>query len=157
MRSITISIGLCGDSAVGKTGIFKRYITGQYHQAEKASVSCDVSCKKVTCENQSFNLQLWDTAGQEVFRSITASYFRNRHAMCFCYDITRRETFSSISSWLREFEQNKNPAFHTSLILVGCKLDLERLRQVTKEEAEAFAQENNMSFFECSAKLFVGG
>ncbi|GAB1223561.1 hypothetical protein ENUP19_0152G0017 [Entamoeba nuttalli] len=156
MKTITISVGLCGDSGVGKTGIFKRYITGQYTGTEKASVSCDVSCKKLNIEGEAYNLQLWDTAGQEVFRSITASYFRNRHVMCFCFDITKKASFSSISGWLREFQQNQNPSFSTKLILVGCKSDLEGNRQITTTEAEQFAQENKMSYYECSAKTNIG-
>ncbi|KAL7720493.1 Rab family GTPase [Entamoeba marina] len=156
LKPITISIGLCGDSSVGKTGIFKRYITGAFNPTEKASISCDVSCKKVVFDGVVYNMQLWDTAGQEVFRSITASYFRNRHAMLFCFDVSKRVAFSSISGWLREFQQNQNNNFTTALLLVGCKTDLDSIRQVTTSEAEQFALDNSMSYCECSAKGNIG-
>ncbi|ELP94400.1 GTP-binding protein YPT1, putative [Entamoeba invadens IP1] len=145
-----VSVALCGDSAVGKSCMFKRFITDKFNLSEKTTVSCDVSVKKVQHGDEFVNLQLWDTAGQEAFRSMSQSYFRGRHAMCFCFDITRKETFSAVPGWVREFQQNQSTS--AKLMLVGCKCDLSANRQVPVEEAEKYAIENSMMYCECSAK-----
>jgi small GTP-binding protein len=80
----------------------------------------------------------WDTAGQESFRSITRSYYRGAAGALLVYDITRRETFQHLSSWLEDARQHSSP--HMTIMLIGNKLDLEHKRAVTREEGEAFAR-----------------
>ncbi|EKE37737.1 Rab family GTPase [Entamoeba nuttalli P19] len=150
-RNVLITIALCGDASVGKTGIFKRFIKDQFSKNEKSTISCDVACKKMNVDGRSYNIQLWDTAGQEVFRATTSTYFRNRHVMLFCYDITKKESFNHVEDWIKEFEQVQRESNKTIKFLIGCKKDENANRQVTSNEGKFFAKRNNMTHFECSA------
>lgn len=86
----------------------------------------------IDIEGQNIKLQIWDTAGQESFRSITRSYYRSAAGAIIVYDITKRESFDSISRWLEEAKANGNPKL--TFTLVGNKSDLETERQVSFEE-----------------------
>ena len=95
-------------------------------------------------------LQIWDTAGQERFKNITASYYRGGNGILLIYDITDRESFQSLNCWLIEIEKNANK--NVKIILIGNNCDLEDKREVSYQEGKDFAQNNNMLFFEVSAK-----
>ena len=95
-------------------------------------------------------LQIWDTAGQERFKNITASYYRGGNGVLVVYDITDRESFENLNSWLIEIEKNANK--NVFKILIGNKCDLEDKRKVTFQEGKDFADSNGMKFLETSAK-----
>ena len=112
----------------------------------------------ITIDNSQIKLQIWDTAGQESFRSITRSYYRGAAGALLVYDITRRETFSHLSRWLEEARQNSGGDM--SIMLIGNKADLgggagaqagDR-RCVPHDEGATFASENGLIFLETSAK-----
>ena len=95
-------------------------------------------------------LQIWDTAGQERFKNITASYYRGGNGVLVVYDITERESFENLNSWLIEIEKNANKNVYK--LLIGNKCDLEDKRQVSFQEGKDFAESNGMKFIETSAK-----
>ena len=95
-------------------------------------------------------MQIWDTAGQERFKNIQASYYKGASGILVVYDITNKESFEHLSSWLIEIEKNGNKNVYK--FLIGNKADLEENREITKEEGEEFASVNVMDFFETSAK-----
>ena len=95
-------------------------------------------------------LQIWDTAGQERFKNITASYYRGGNGVLVVYDITDRESFENLNSWLIEIEKNANKNVYK--LLIGNKNDLEEKRKVTFQEGKDFATSNGMQFIETSAK-----
>jgi Ras-related protein Rab-2A len=95
-------------------------------------------------------LQIWDTAGQESFRSITRSYYRGAAGALLVYDITRRDTFQHLSKWLEEAKSHAQPTM--VILLIGNKSDLEHRRAVSTEEGQAFANANGLLFLETSAK-----
>ena len=95
-------------------------------------------------------LQIWDTAGQERFKNITASYYRGGNGVLVVYDITDRESFENLNSWLIEIEKNANKNVYK--LLIGNKCDLEEKRKVTYQEGKDFAESNGMKFIETSAK-----
>lgn len=100
-------------------------------------------------DNDPIKLQLWDSAGQERYRSLIPSYVKNANAIFIVYDISEKPTFDSIVSWL-EFIK-KHSSQDSILILCGNKLDKEH-RAVKTSDGENFAKKNNMMFFEVSAK-----
>lgn len=104
----------------------------------------------MTVEDKQLKLQIWDTAGQESFRSITRSYYRGAAGALLVYDITRKDTFDHILSWLEDARAHSNSDM--SIILVGNKSDLEHRREVPRESGEAFAKEHGLLFLETSAK-----
>lgn len=89
-------------------------------------------------------------AGQEAFRSITRSYYRGAAGALLVYDITRRETFSHLTTWLEDARQHSNSSM--VIMLIGNKCDLDARREVKREEGEAFAREHGLIFMETSAK-----
>ena len=95
-------------------------------------------------------LQIWDTAGQERFKNITASYYRGGNGILVVYDITDRESFNNLNSWLIEIEKSANKNVYK--ILIGNKSDLEKERKVTYEQGAEFAAQYGMKFIETSAK-----
>jgi Ras-related protein Rab-1A len=95
-------------------------------------------------------LQIWDTAGQERFKNITASYYRGGNGVLVVYDITDRDSFDNLNSWLIEIEKNANKNVYK--LLIGNKSDLEEKRKVTYQEGKDFATSNGMQFIETSAK-----
>ena len=101
-------------------------------------------------DNQNIKLQIWDTAGQESFRSITRSYYRGAAGALLVYDITRRETFHHLSAWLEDAREHANP--NMTVMLIGNKSDLASKRAVSIEEGRNFAAEHGLIFLETSAK-----
>ena len=95
-------------------------------------------------------MQIWDTAGQERFKNIQASYYKGANGILVVYDITNRESFEHLNSWLIEIEKNGNKNVYK--LLIGNKSDLEEKREIKKEEGEEFASINGLEFFETSAK-----
>ena len=143
-----------GDAAVGKTQIFNRYFKKNFLEDYKLTVGMDFANKEVNFENKKIKLQVWDSSGLERFRNITQIYYRNSHLIAFVYAINDRNSFENIPNWVKEVKtQNKDAKF----LLVGNKCDLKKKqREVTTEEAKKYAEDNNMKFFEVSAKTGEG-
>ncbi|PHZ11371.1 ras-domain-containing protein [Rhizopus microsporus ATCC 52813] len=135
---------------VGKSCILLQFTDKRFMPAHDLTIGVGFGTRFITVNDQQTKLQIWDTAGQESFRSITRSYYRGAAGALLVYDITRRETFEHLSVWLEDVRQHANP--NTVIMLIGNKSDLESKRQVSREEAERFAQENGLFFLETSAK-----
>ena len=105
--------------------------------------------KNISINDRNIRIQIWDTAGQEAYRSITRSYYKNSTCAFIVYDITEKKTFDDVDIWLRDVREI---CFKNVLIyLIGNKNDLEDKRQITYEEGKNYADENNLVFFETSA------
>ena len=101
-------------------------------------------------KGKKLKVQIWDTAGDERYKNITSSYCRGANGILLLYNITNRESFDSLNSWLTEIKKNANQ--NLSLILVGTNCDLENERKVTYKEGKDFARKNGIKFIEVSAK-----
>ena len=145
----TIKYIIVGNAYVGKSNIIYRFVENKFSENYKATINLDFSYKNMKIKDKIFRIQLWDTAGQEEFQSISRGYYKSGACALVVYDITDRDTFNNVSSWVEECKNN-GPSTIT-LVLVGNKIDLEDKRQVTYEEGEDFANRNNMQFFETSA------
>ena len=100
---------------------------------------------------------IWDTAGQERFRTLTSSYYRGAQGIILTYDVTRRETFEALPTWLQEVEEySSNGGADVIKLLVGNKVDREDDRQVSRSEAVSWARSKGMMMLECSAKTSAG-
>ena len=105
--------------------------------------------KNISIKDRNIRIQIWDTAGQEAYRSITRSYYKSSTCAFIVYDITEKKTFDDVDIWLRDC---RDICYKNVLIyLIGNKSDLEDKRQVTFEEGKQYAEENNLVFFETSA------
>ena len=145
-----------GDSGVGKSSLCHVCKFKAFPVNIEVTIGFDVWEKRVplsTCPGGSVRLQLWDTAGQERFRfSITGKYYRGTQGAIFIYDITNQESFNNIYNWERELTKQIVETHQLIKFLIGTKTDLESQRKVSRANAEKFARQHNMHFFEVSAK-----
>mmetsp|Transcript_12611 Transcript_12611/g.18076 ORF Transcript_12611/g.18076 Transcript_12611/m.18076 type:complete len:216 (-) Transcript_12611:241-888(-) len=141
---------IIGDTGVGKSCLLLQFTDKRFQPVHDLTIGVEFGARMINIENKPIKLQIWDTAGQESFRSITRSYYRGAAGALLVYDITRRETFNHLTRWLEEARQNSHQ--NMVIMLIGNKSDLEHRRQVSREEGEAFAEENNLVFLETSAK-----
>ena len=141
---------IVGDPSVGKSCILNQFLNGAFTEDYDITVGVEFGAKTIEFNNKKVKLQIWDTAGQDSFKSITRAYYRGSAAALICYDITSKESFENLEGWLDECRTNGNPEM--TLVLVGNKTDLEDEREVSKEEGKDFAEKNDMIFFETSAK-----
>ena len=143
---------LLGDSSVGKTCFLKRYTENTFQDAYLSTIGFDFKYKFVTLEEgKTVKVQLWDTAGEERFRTIAKSYYKGAHGIVLIYDVTNRKTYENIRKWMNQIKDDSSS--NISIILVANKIDCENeFRQVTKEEGEVLAKNNNLPIFEASAK-----
>ena len=143
-----------GDPHVGKSCILYRFMDDTFKEEYQATIGLDFQSKNVQIDNQDIHLLLYDTAGQEKFRSLIPMYTRDANIIIVVYDIACRESFEHIPDWLKDLTNVKLE--DVIFALVGNKNDLEDKRQVPKEDGEKFAQEHNFIFHEISAKTGEG-
>ncbi|KAM3130263.1 GTP-binding protein yptc4 [Paramecium bursaria] len=141
---------IIGDTGVGKSCLLAQFIDRTFRQRHEVTIGVEFGAKMIQLDGKSIKLQIWDTAGQESFRSITRQYYRSAAGAILVYDVTRRETFDHLNKWLEDAKQNGNQTM--TFILVGNKYDLTEKRQVSEQEGREFAQNNDLLFIETSAK-----
>ena len=144
-----------GDTTVGKTSIILRFTKDKYSQNRLATIGVDFKSQIMQVDNSRVKVLIWDTAGQERFKNIASQYYNGGDGAILVFDITNKSTFDRISYWLNELNQKKN-LNEMALVLVGNKIDLKENREVTFEEAELFAKQNNIKYFETSAEENIG-
>jgi len=147
-------ITIIGDSGVGKSSILLRFTDDDFEEGQPCTIGVDFKTKTMELNGKTINLSIWDTAGQEKFRSLTSSYYRGTHGIILVYDVSKRSTFTSIEHWLEEVE-NYATSPDVIKLLVANKIDMPE-REITKEEGIKFAKQKAMLYIECSAKTKVG-
>ena len=143
-----------GDQGVGKSCILNRFLHDSFTQEYQTTIGLDFQSKTVQIENQNIHLLLYDTAGQEKYRSLIPMYTRDANIILLVYDITNQNSFSHLSDWLKDLTNiNLNEII---VAIVANKADLNAKREVTVEEGKKYANENNFIFQEVSAKTGLG-
>ena len=146
----TFKVLILGDPSVGKSCFLIRYTEDTFQDVYLSTIGMDCKYKKVDLENgESIRLQLWDTAGQDRFRSITRNLYKGAAGIILIYDVTNRKTFESIKNWVESIRAEVSNK--VVIVLVGNKIDKKKLIDVKTEEGDALAEEFNLPFFECSA------
>eukprot|EP01121_Diplochlamys_sp_Union-15-3_P019174 TRINITY_DN7163_c0_g2_i3.p1 TRINITY_DN7163_c0_g2~~TRINITY_DN7163_c0_g2_i3.p1 ORF type:complete len:201 (+),score=40.67 TRINITY_DN7163_c0_g2_i3:53-655(+) len=142
---------LLGDSGVGKSCLLLRYADNTFTETFTATIGVDFKIKTVIIDGKTIKLQIWDTAGQEKFRTITSTYYRGAHGVILVYDITNLESFTSLNKWWSEVK-HWHPNGGCQVLIVGNKSDMVAARQVSQETGQEFANEIGVPFLEASAK-----
>ena len=133
---------IIGDSSVGKSSIMVKYIHGGFDEEFKTTIGVEFGSKNIIIKEKIYRVQIWDTAGEETFRSITRSYYKNSVCAFVVYDVTNKNTFSNVKNWVDDCK--KQTPKNVLMILVGNKIDLEDKREVSFEEGENFAKDNSI-------------
>ena len=150
-----IKILTLGYTTVGKSSMVLRFSENKFDDNQFATIGIDFKTKYIKIGDSSVKVFFWDTAGQEKFQNIAKQYYKGANGVLLIYDITNRKSFERINFWLKELKEN-NRIEELYTCLIGNKLDLEEKREVSAEEGAAYAKENNLQFFEVSAKTGSG-
>jgi small GTP-binding protein len=126
------------------------FIDKRFQPVHDLTIGVEYGTRTKEINGKQIKLQIWDTAGQEAFKSITRSYYRGSAGIILGYDITRRHTFNDLKNWLKDIDEYADR--NTQIMLVGYKKDLEHMRDVKYEEAEQFAQKYGFDYMEVSSK-----
>ena len=137
-------------AGVGKSCLLLQFTDKRFQPVHDLTIGVEFGARMINLQDKQIKLQIWDTAGQESFRSITRSYYRGAAGALLVYDITRRDTFQHLSRWLEEARQHSQS--NMVIMLIGNKNDLEHRRMVSTAEGKAFADANGLIFLETSAK-----
>jgi len=149
-----LKVIVVGDSSVGKSCLLLQFVDKRFRDNHEVTVGVEFGCRIVEFQGLCFKMHVWDTAGQESFRSITRSYYRTAAVALLVFDITKRHTFEHLREWI--VEVLCHAASGAVLAVVANKIDLEVSRQVSRQEGEALAAEVGALYFETSAREALG-
>ena len=146
---INFKIIIIGDSGVGKSSLLKRAVKNLFDTSYQATIGFEFLLMHFKVNDLKFKFQIWDTCGQEMYRSLVQGFYHNSSLAIIVYNINDKKSFDNISIWLKDLRQHTD--YELPVFLVGNKSDLEK--EVDTEDANSFAKNNNMIYFtECSAK-----
>ncbi|XP_041857385.1 ras-related protein Rab-17-like [Melanotaenia boesemani] len=149
VRTLRVKMVLLGSSGVGKSSLVLRFVKDEFKD-ESPTVGCAYLTRLVHLSNITLRFEIWDTAGQEKYHSVTQLYYRGAHAALLVYDISKRETFIRAQLWLKELEKQYIPG-STVIWLIGNKGDLDQHREVSVQEGQSLANDRGLFFTETSA------
>ena len=147
---IKLKLIVVGNQGTGKSCILNRFVNETFEENYEATIGLDFQSKNITIHDQDVRLIIYDTAGQEKFRSLIPMYIREAQIILFIYDISDEESFNSIPKWIQEVKEVLKE--EVVFALIGNKIDLESQRKVSFEDGKKFAEQNNFVFQEVSAK-----
>ena len=148
---VVYKVLLLGDSTVGKTCILLKYTDKIFQETHMMTIGLDYRLKTMTLQSgKEVKLQIWDTAGQDRFRSITKNYYKGSHGIILIYDVTSLKTFENVKSWVSQIHEEISDK--VVIYLVGNKIDMDDERKVKTEEGQKLAEELGVPFVETSAK-----
>ena len=148
-----IKLALLGDSAVGKSSIIQSFLNLEF--AAMTNIGDEKFERKLCLKNgKEVKLILFDTAGQERFRSIALKTAKSVHGVIIAFDVTDINSFNNLEGWLQEIKEKCSKGI--SILLFANKVDIENRRKVSREEIEAFAKAKDLEYFEISARNKIG-
>lgn len=150
-----IKLVLLGEAAVGKSSLVLRFVSNDFQENKEPTIGAAFLTQKCTIGDKTIKYEIWDTAGQERFASLAPMYYRNAQAALVVYDITKPASFLKARHWVKELHEQASKDI--IIALVGNKYDLveesnDDLRKVSVEEGKKLAEEEDLLFFETSAK-----
>jgi len=141
---------MVGEVGVGKSSLVLRYTDDTFLDDEVGTIGADFKVKFIKVDKKNVKMQIWDTAGQEKFRTMTSSYFAGANAVIIVFDLSNKSSFDSVEKWMKEAKRF-NSGNQISFLLVGNKSDLSAVGGV-QDAARKFASQNDAIYCETSAK-----
>ncbi|KAI1213027.1 ras-domain-containing protein [Annulohypoxylon truncatum] len=167
--SSSVKLVLLGEAAVGKSSLVLRFVNNDFQENKEPTIGAAFLTQKCNLPTRTIKFEIWDTAGQERFASLAPMYYRNAQAALVVYDLTKPTSLIKAKHWVAELQRQASPGI--VIALVGNKLDLTSdsesgqadsegadgeesgdARKISTEEAKTYAEEENLLFFETSAK-----
>ena len=140
-----------GDSSVGKSCLTTKAVKNNFEEYYQATVGFEFLTFNMKVNDKVIKLQIWDTCGQEIYKSLISNFYRNSSLAVLVYAIDNKESFTHVENWLNDLKSQANE--DVRIFLVGNKSDLEEDRKVTKEEGEKYKLDQHLDLFmETSAK-----
>ena len=140
-----------GDSSVGKSCLTTKAVKNNFEEYYQATVGFEFLTFNMKVNDKVIKLQIWDTCGQEIYKSLISNFYRNSSLAVLVYAIDNKESFNHTENWLNDLKSQANP--DVRIFLVGNKADLEEERKVPKEEGEKYKEDQHLDLFmETSAK-----
>jgi small GTP-binding protein len=149
MESVSLNIIIIGDTSVGKTTLMKRFIDGVYNEKILSTLGVELFRKQVKINEKDYVFKIWDTCGQERFRTLTKNYYKNAEGIMLLFDIHSLDSFQHLNNWMNCLNENFNKT-EIPLVVVASKCDLEPI--VTDKEINDYSNQNNVKIFKSSAK-----
>jgi len=140
---------IVGDPGVGKTNFITRFCYNQFSLEPKVTVGVEYATKEIKAYDDRITLHIWDTCGQENFRSISSTFYKGAVAALIMFDLTRRQTFENLEKWIKDVKDSSEE--NVAIMIVGNKSDLVNLREIRTEEGVSFAESKNAAYIETSA------
>ncbi|XP_064613731.1 ras-related protein Rab-21-like [Liolophura sinensis] len=153
-RSHNFKVVLLGEGCVGKTSLVLRYVENKFNDKHITTLQASFLNKRINIGGKRVNIAIWDTAGQERFHALGPIYYRDSNGAILVYDITDEDSFQKVKNWVKELK--KMLGNDICLCIAGNKIDLEKERHVSVEEAEAYAASVGAKHIHTSAKLNKG-
>ena len=151
---VSFKIIIIGDSGVGKSCLTTKATKNIFEETYSATIGFEFFAFNIKLDEKIIKLQIWDTCGQELYRSLITNFYRNTSLAIMVYAINSKDSFEDIEMWLRELRTHSCP--DTKVFLIGNKVDLEKEREIKKEQGEAYSKENKIDLFmEASAKTGI--
>ena len=142
-----------GNSCVGKSNLTLRFTKDDFDPSNESTIGAEYYTKIICLDSKVYKIQIWDTAGQDTFKTITRSYYRNSIGCIVAFDVSNRDSFDAVRTWYEELLERSEPyTGKQSIVIVGNKIDKSNARTVTYEEASALAKELGVEYYEASAK-----
>ncbi len=147
-------IVLVGDGAVGKTSLRKRYLGQGFDTDYLSTMGADFALHDTTVEDTQIRWQIWDLAGQPVFKDVVRAYYTKIFGGVLVYDVTRRQTFENVEKWLNDMWSHSGREKNVPVVLLANKIDLreEGAETVSTDEGKKLAGSLGIPFIETSAK-----
>lgn len=149
-KTFQYKLVLLGESAVGKSSLVLRFVKGQFFEFQESTIGAAFLTQAVVVDDCTVKYEIWDTAGQERYHSLAPMYYRGAAAAVVVYDITNKQSFERAKTWIKELQ--RQGASKIVIALAGNKIDVQEGQEVPREEAQAYAEENDIFFLETSAK-----
>ena len=148
---LSFKIIVIGDSGVGKSCLTNKATKNIFEDTYNATVGFEFFTFNIKINDKIVKLQIWDTCGQELYRSLITNFYRNSSLAIIVYAVNQKESFDSIEMWLRELRTHSNP--DAKVFLIANKIDLTEQRKIKTEDGQKYAEQYNFhKFIETSAK-----
>jgi len=146
---------LLGDTSVGKSCLLLRFCDNSFQESHLTTIGLDFRLKTINLkDDRKVKIQIWDTAGEDRFRSITRNYYKGAKGILLIFDVTDKETFTHVRDWIERIHEESPEGI--TICLVGNKIDMNESRVISNEEGKKIADEFKIPYFETSAKSNIG-